>query len=73
MSYALHAVIVRKPIDLQDAKETARQFIDKNKKFFRETSQSYRFRNIPKQRFDKFKTKKLNDQVSLIYGKLKKE
>jgi hypothetical protein len=71
-NYALHAVIIKKPFDLDKAKEEAKQFI-KDKEYFRETSTSYRFRNIPKQRFvkSKYRTKKVNDKISLIYGKLK--
>lgn len=71
-NYALHAVIIKKPIELEKAKEEAKQFI-KDKEYFRETSTSYRFRNIPKQKFlkSKYRTKKINDKISLIYGKLK--
>lgn len=72
MSYDLHAVIIHKPVELKDAKKIARHFIAPNKKYYRETENSYRFRNIPKTKFKKrtFRTKKLNEQVSLIYGQL---
>jgi hypothetical protein len=41
--------------------------------FMRETKLSYRFRNIPKTKFDpkSFRTKKINKNISLIYGTLK--
>ena len=47
---------------------------NKTKSFIRETNQSWRFRNIQKQRFDKttFRTKKLNNGIALIYGELLK-
>jgi hypothetical protein len=70
--YALHAVIIHKPIELEDAMKEAKNFIEGNKNFYRETTNSYRFRNIAKQKFDKktFRSKKVNNQLTLIYGKL---
>jgi hypothetical protein len=72
-NYALHAVIVKKPVKLERAQEIAHNFIDKSKKYYRETGTSYRFRNIPKQSFipKSYRTKKVNKQISLIYGELK--
>jgi hypothetical protein len=72
--YALHAVIFKKPYDLDKAKQEASRIIkSKNKHFFRETDSSYRFRAIPKTKFEKksFRTKKINKDISLIFGKLK--
>ena len=69
----LHAVIIKKPYDLEKAKQTAASIInDKKKKFYRETDGSYRFRNIPKTKFIKksFRTKKINSNISLIFGLL---
>lgn len=75
--YALQAVIFKKPIwNLEKASDEIDKYIhDKKKHFYRETKQSYRFRNIPKQKFIKktFKTKKLDNGVSLIMGQLKDE
>jgi hypothetical protein len=68
----LHAVVIRKPITLEKAKEIASQYIDSKKKsFYRETNSSYRFRNIPKQKFKTFKSKKINKDITLIYGEPK--
>jgi hypothetical protein len=75
-NYGLHAVIIKKPYDLEEAKKKAQEFIkDKKKKYYRETSSSYRFRNIPKQKFisKTFRTKKINKEISLIFGELKPE
>ena len=67
----LHAVIVHKPMDLHKAREIARNVMKNNKdKFMRETSTSYRFRNLPKTKFSSFVTKVINPQVSLIFGHL---
>jgi len=72
MSYVLHAVVIKKPIELDEARKMAREYIPTNKKFYRETDQSYRFRAIPKTKFVKksFRTKKINKNLSLIFGEL---
>jgi hypothetical protein len=68
----LHAVIVHKPFPLDQARQTARDIMKTNNdRFMRETSTSYRFRNIPKTKFSSFFTKVINPQVSLIFGHLK--
>ena len=64
----LHAVVIRKPITLEKAREIASEYIKKNKTFYRETKNSFRFRNIPKQKFKSFKSKKINPDITLIYG-----
>ena len=72
--YPLHAVIFKKPYNLDTAKQEAKNIIkDKKKNFYRETKTSYRFRAIPKTKFEKksFRTKKINNNISLIFGKLK--
>ncbi len=74
--WALHAVIFKKPYNIEKAKEDAKEFIkDGKKQFYRETVKSYRFRNIAKSKFIKghFKTKKINKEISLIFGQLKEE
>lgn len=72
--FKLHAVIVKKPISLEELQKIHSEFIkDKNKTFIRETKLSYRLRNIPKSKFkkDTYRTKKINKQISLIFGELK--
>ena len=70
----LHAVVIKKEVGIKEAMKMAADIIkDKHKTFFRETQDSYRFRNIPKTQFDvkSFRTKKINDKVSLVFGHLK--
>jgi hypothetical protein len=69
----LHAVIIN-GIPLEEAQIISQEFIkNKNRKFYRITkNNSIRFRNISKQKFSKFRTKKLNENISLIFGLLKK-
>jgi len=58
--------------NLDEARSKSKEFIKGKKGFFRETKQSYRFRNIPKQKFQKksFVTKKIDKGLSLVLGKL---
>ena len=69
----MHAVVVHKPIDVDKAFEESKKFINEERNFYRETQNSFRFRNIPKQRFEKktFKSKKISPNITLVYGKLK--
>ncbi len=72
MVWDLHAVIISRDIPEKDARKISQEFINnKNRNFMRLTDSSYRYRNISKQKFSKFRTKKLNDYISLIYGQLK--
>lgn len=67
----LHAVIVKKPMPLALARLKAQKFIkNKRKTFFRETEDSFRFRNIPKQQFRDFVSKEINDEITLVLGHL---
>ena len=71
--YDLHAVVIHKPIDLEKAFEESKKFINEERNFYRETNNSFRFRNRPKQQFQKksFRSKKINPQITFIYGRLK--
>ena len=71
--YTLHAVVVKKPKTLEEAKEIAKHFIKKNKNYHRETKSSYRFRAHPKGQFEpgSFRTQRLDKTTSLIWGKHK--
>lgn len=74
MSYELHAIIINKLVPLDKAKKIAQDIIkDKNKTFMRETKDSYRFRNLAKTKFieSTFRTKIINPNISLVFGKLK--
>ncbi len=70
--YNLHAIVINKRLSKEEAMKEAEDISKKKKIFVRETKKSYRFRNIPKTKFEKksFRTKKVNKNVSLIYGKL---
>lgn len=76
MVYALHAVVIT-DTKLDNAKKIASDIIkNDNRKFYRITeSGSIRFRSLPKTYFDDktFRTKIINPNVSLIFGKLKEK
>lgn len=70
----LHAIIIKKKgYDKNDAVIEAAKFKTSKGLFMRETKLSYRFRNIPKTKFDpkSFRSKKINKNITLVYGKLK--
>lgn len=71
--YDLHAVVIQKPITLDEAITESKKFINQDRNFHRETQKSFRFRNIPKQKFQKssFRSKKVGKNTTLIYGRLK--
>ena len=71
MTYEIHAVIIKKSIPFEEARKIASEIINNpNRKFYRETESSYRFRNIPKQQFNKktFRSKKINENITLVFG-----
>jgi len=73
--YALHAVLINKDLGFEEAFKEAQHIIKKKKFFHRETKNQYRFRNIPKQKFEPktFRSKKINENITLVVGKLKPE
>ena len=59
---------------LNEARDISQRIIkNKNTTFYKETEQSYRFRNIPKTKFnyETFRTKKLENGIALVFGELK--
>jgi hypothetical protein len=70
----LHAVVVNKPMPLALARLKAQRFIRNSRKiFFRETEDSYRFRNLPKGFFKDFVSKKIDEEITLVMGHLKEK
>ena len=70
MVYELQVVIVKKELGLEKARKIAHDIIKRDHIVMRETKDSYRFRNIAKTKFktDTFKTKKVNDNIALVFG-----
>jgi hypothetical protein len=73
MPYEIQVAIIKKEVDLIRAKKIAEEILKKDNPFFTETADTYRFRNLPKTKFksDTFRTKKINDKVSLVFGERK--
>ena len=71
----LHTVIFHKPVykTKEQARKEAHNMFPKEKlkTFVRETNQSFRFRVIPKQKFDNntFVSKRLNKDITIVLGK----
>lgn len=74
-TYDLHAVVINKNVPFEEARRISKNFIEKNRNFYRETENSYRFRNLPKQKFvkDTFRSKKINKDITLVYGQIAKQ
>ena len=74
--WAIHAVIIDKSIPFEEAQTSFHNIIkNPKKKYYRETKNSYRFRNIPKTKFIKttFRTKPVNKDISIVFGVLMPE
>ena len=72
--WAIHAVVINKVIPLEEAIKISQEIIkNHNRKFMREETNTYRFRNISKQKFNKFKTKVINENINIVFGRLKSE
>ena len=73
--YGLHAVIIKNSIPFDEAEKKAKDITKKKKIFVRKTKDSYRFRNIAKTKFEKktFRSKKIDKDITLVFGKLKPE
>jgi hypothetical protein len=70
----LHAVVIKKPIPLALARLKAQRFIKNGRKtFYRETEDSFRFRNLPKSFFTDFVSKKIDDEITIVLGHLQEK
>lgn len=72
----LHAVIFDKSVGIGYARKHARKIMEKEKvPKPMESEDSYRFKNIPRSYFkpDSFRSKKINETLTLVFGHLKEE
>jgi ABC-type antimicrobial peptide transport system ATPase subunit len=71
----LHTVVINKDIGIAAAMKMFHKIAQTTKKGYRETEESFRFKNIDKNKFDptSFKSKVLNEDVTLVFGHLKEE
>lgn len=71
--WELQSVVIKKSVPLEEARQTAHKFIGGRKRFYEEKDTEYWFRNIAGNQFkpDSFRTKKVNENIRLIYGQLK--
>ena len=70
MVYEIQVAIIKKEVGLEKARKIAEEIIKKDNPFYTETADTYRFRNLAKTKFvpSSFRTKKVNDRVSLVFG-----
>jgi hypothetical protein len=72
--YQIHSVKVNKKVPFEEALKHFHNITKNNKKsYYKEMKNHYNFRNIPKTKFEakSYRTKKINPQISIIFGKLK--
>ena len=75
MVYALQKVQIRNDIPLVEAEKHYKNITKKKPRKVRETANFYQFRYLPPTKFEKrsFRTKVVNDNIHMIFGKLKQE
>ena len=66
----IHAIVMQKEQHTKKQADKIANEILKHKVPIRETSESWRYDNIPQERFIKFKTKVIKEGLSLIVGEL---
>lgn len=74
-NFKIHVVEVKKTVPFNEALKHFHNIIKNNKKkVYKETKNYYKFRNIAKTKFDKstFRYHKINNDIRLILGELKK-
>ena len=73
--YALQKVQIRNTMPLEEAEKHYTSITKKKPRKVRETDNFYQFRYLPPTKFEKrsFRTKVVNDDINLIFGKLKQE
>jgi len=72
-NWRIHAILVNDKIPFKDAEKIAKEILKKDKVFYRHEGHNFRFRNIPKTRFSKYRSKKINDDITMVFGLLKPE
>jgi len=74
MVWAIHSVVISKNIPEDKAKQISQDIIkNKNRNFMRIDANTYRYRNLSKQKFNKFRTHTVNDDIHIVMGQLKPE
>ena len=70
--WAIHTVLINKNIPYKEAEEHAFHMIHKKRKGYLEV-EHYRFTNIKAIFFSKFRTKKINANIDIVFGYFKPE
>lgn len=74
--WKLHAVLIKKDLSPEQAKEQAEKIVKHAKEHIikmRKTDNMYRFDVMDKTLFNKFRTKKVNENIDLVFGVLKQQ
>lgn len=73
LGFAIQTVIVHKPVTMRIAKDHARAILKKKRVTPIEKDKTIHFRNLPATKFVKgsFRSKKVNNKITLVFGQLK--
>ena len=71
--FMIQAVLVKSSVPLEEAKTHAEHILKKKNIKVRATKTMYRFRNLPKTKFEpkSYRSKKINPDITLVFGMLK--
>jgi hypothetical protein len=71
--YKVHSVKVSKKVPFEEALKHFQNITKSKKSYYKEMTNHYNFRNIPKTKFEpkSYRTKKANKDISIVFGKLK--
>jgi len=75
MPFVIHSLIIDIATPLKEAKKFAKDILKKDKIPYRKTSDKYHFENIPADMFNQksFKSKVINDKITMVLGELMKK
>jgi hypothetical protein len=71
--YKIHSVKVNKKVPFEEALQHFQNISKSKKSYYKEMANHYNFRNIPKTKFEPktYRTKRVNKDISIVFGKLK--
>jgi len=74
MPWGIHSVNIKNTMDFNEARIHAQHIIkNKNRKFYKLDPSEYVFRNLPKTKFNDYRSKQINPDIRIVFGRLKPE
>ena len=71
-NWRIHAILINDTMPFKEAEKIAHEITKKDGNiFYRHEGNNFRFRNIPKTKFSKYASKKINNEITIVFGLLK--